>query len=149
MPEIPAPVHGEGLSKVGPPPADEEDVTCLAAGVAWRDGDVMHALSRYRLDADVLLARSRLVAAVPALFLSGRHNGCFVHRRSGRGAADLNVMGSCYDLLFRVLLFKRRNCANHYHGRQFCMREKDLARDSTINDIMFSHMHAVKTRSTK
>ena len=149
MPEIPAPVHGEGLSKVGPPPTDEEDVTCLAARVAWRDGDVMHALSRYRLDADVLLARSRLVAAVPALFFSGRRNGCFVHRLSGRGAADPNVMGSCDDLLFRVLLFKLRNCANHYQRRQFCMREKGLARDSAINNIMFSHMHAVETGITK
>ena len=149
MPEVPAPVHGEGLSKVGPPPTDEEDVTCLAAGVAWRDGDVMHSLSSDRLDADVLLARRRLVAAVSALFFSGRHNGCFVRRRSGRGAADPNVMGSCYDLLFRVLLFKRTNCANHYQRRQFCMREKGLARDSTINDIMFSHMHAVETGITK
>ena len=69
MPEIPAPVHGEGLSKVGPLPTDdEEDVVYLAARVAWRDGDVMHALSRYRLDAGVLLDRSRLVAAVPSRF---------------------------------------------------------------------------------
>ena len=68
MPEIPAPVHGEGLSKVGPPPTDEEDVVYLAARAAWRDGDVLHALSRYRLDADVLLDSSRLVAAVPAFF---------------------------------------------------------------------------------
>ena len=56
------------MSKVGPPPTDEEDVVYLAARVAWRDGDVLHALSRYRLDADVLLDSSRLVAAVPAVF---------------------------------------------------------------------------------
>ena len=93
MPEIPAPVHGEGLSKVGPLPTDEEDVVYLAAWVAWRDGDVMHALSRYRLDAGGLLDRSRLVAAVPSrFFFSGRHNGCFVHRLSGRGAADTHAM---------------------------------------------------------
>ena len=144
MPDVPAPVHGEGLSKVGPPPTDEEDVVYLAARVAWRDGDVLHALSRYRLDADVLLDSSRLVAAVPAVFFSGRHIGCFVRRLSGRGAADPNVIGSCHDLVFSILLFKLRNCANPSQRRQVCMREKGMARDSAIHNIMFSHMHTVQ-----